>query len=172
MKLLIKLIVIASILFIFPGSDKAEGDIESRDQILDLVEDAAHAQISLSEKWRSMNEIKKILAPYLTEKYMERYLKENLVSEEGRFMTYGSDFSPYFIPFFAFTSETKVITEKNKAYVFEYFDGSDIGPVSYPSHYEGLLLKKVDGSWKVSKYLYDDIPKAIIKKANKPSGKF
>ncbi|WP_075981095.1 DUF3993 domain-containing protein [Bacillus massilinigeriensis] len=167
MRLLLKLIIVASVMFIFPGADKAEGDIDSREKVMKLLEDAYLAQVSLNEKPRSMKEIKQILSPYFTEGYMKLFLKENLVSEKGKYLTYGSDFAPYYVPFFAFTNRTKVVIEEKRSYVFEYFPDSDVGPVTYPSHYEGLLFKKISGKWKISNYLYDTIPKRVIEKAKR-----
>lgn len=166
MKIILKLMVIAIALFIFPYSEKAEGDIESREMVINLLKDAANAQISLSEKPRTMSEIRDILSPYFTKEYRKLYLKGNLISTEGKYMTLGSDFAPFAIPFFAFTGETKVVIEVNEIYVIEYFSGSRIGPITYQSHYEGIKLKKVDGKWRVAAYLPDRIPERIITKAN------
>ena len=94
------------------------------------------------------------------------FWKENIFDEEGEFVTYGSDFAPYYIPFFQFSNETKVVISPESIYVFEFFPASTDGPVGYDDHYEGVLLKENDGGWKADEYLYDNIPHSILEKAD------
>jgi hypothetical protein len=72
----------------------------------------------------------------------------------------------FYIPFFHYSDETKVIFSPESIYVFEYSPATTDGPVAYEDHFEGVLLKKVDGGWKVVEFLYNNIPDSILVKAN------
>lgn len=145
-------------------SPKAETKLPSKHDVFRFLEDAFQVQVSLSELPRTKEEIGSLLNPYFSNDYQRIFLAENLFEEEGKYLTYGSDFPLLYVPFFQYSEETKVIYDDNRIYVFEYFPASTEGPVGYESHYEGLLLKKVDGTWKVDQYLYNDIPKSILDK--------
>lgn len=151
--------------FMIPSIAKAESDLLNKQAVYQYLQAAFHSQVSLSEKHRSMVEVRDILSPYFTDEYNELFLEENLVSENGKYITYGSDFVIYFIPFFSYSEETKVVWDKDHIYAFEFFPKTDEGPVSYNSHYEGVRIDKVDGTWKVAEFLYDNIPAEIIEQA-------
>ncbi|WP_059169971.1 DUF3993 domain-containing protein [Bacillus sp. FJAT-27445] len=144
---------------------EAEGSQMGRDEVFSLLKNAFEAQLSLGEQLRPMSEVEAILSPYFTDSYNKLFLDANLVEENGLYVTYGTDFGQYYIPYYEFSENTKVVVENNKAYVFEFFPENTDGPVGYESHYEGLLLKKSAGMWKVSQYLYNEIPDSIIKQA-------
>jgi hypothetical protein len=55
-----------------------------------------------------------------------------------------------------------VIKRSNGIYVFENFPANTEGPVSYDKHYEGLLIRKIKGVWKIDQYLYNNIPTEIL----------
>ncbi|RDU38403.1 hypothetical protein DRW41_02230 [Neobacillus piezotolerans] len=159
------LLICAFILFlpIMPLYTEAETSGEMRrDEAFSILRKAFEAQLSLGEQLRTREEVDAILAPYFTDAYKELFLETNLVEEEGKYITYGTDFGQYYIPYYGFSDNTKFVAGKNKAYVFEFFPESNDGPVGYKSHYEGLLLVRSDEGWKVSKYLYDDIPDSVI----------
>jgi hypothetical protein len=159
-------------LFVNPVSIFAKSTFESREQILDFLQKAFQAQVELSEKERSLKEIEAILSPFFSESYQKVFLQENLFDINGKYITYGSDFAPYYIPFFQFSERTKVASLHDKIYVFEYFPGNVEGPVSYESHFEGILIERVADSFKVSEYLYDNIPNEIVnQKQNEASRK-
>ncbi|MBU8877634.1 DUF3993 domain-containing protein [Bacillus sp. FJAT-29790] len=158
--------VVVAFILMFPSLSKADVELSNEQVVLQFLDTAFQAQVSLSEKERSMDEINELLSPYFTEDNKKQFLAENLVSENGRYLTYGTDAPLFYIPFFTFSDETKVVWTKYKIYVFEYFPENDEGPVSYESHYEGLILVKENGKWKVAEYLYDDIPKEIIRKSS------
>jgi hypothetical protein len=149
-----------------PFSPQATTDLNSQNEVFAFLKDAYKAQVSLSEKERTKGEIKKILDPYFTPEYQELFWKENIQMENEKFLTYGSDFAQYYIPYYQFSDKTKVVITENEIYVFEFFPESKEGPVGYKSHYEGIYLKKLDREWKVDKYLYDQIPSDILHKAN------
>jgi hypothetical protein len=148
-----------------PLNTYAQSELNGREKVFNFLEEAFEAQVSLSEEGRTMAEIGEILDPYFTGDYKTKFIKENVVGQENDYMTYGTDFAPYYIPFYAFSEETKVVDMGNEIYVLEYFPGNGEGPVSYENHYEGLKLVKEKGSWKVADYMYDNIPEEVIKKA-------
>jgi hypothetical protein len=160
------LIFLVLIIYFLPDSPKASEDqLDNREKVFQFLEMAFQAQIALSEKDRTMEEIEEILNSYFTKQYQQKFLEVNLHQENGKFFTYGTDFGQLYIPFFAFSDNTKIVIEKEKIYVFEYFPKNLQGPVGYDAHYEGLLIDKVDEQWKISQYLINQIPESIIKKA-------
>jgi hypothetical protein len=132
---------------------------------MQFLESAFNAQVSLSEQERSMAEVEAVLQPFFTDSFKRHFIKENIVEENGKYITYGSDFAPYYIPFFEFSNATKVVFLQGKIYIVEKFPASKDGPVSYETHYEGLELVKEDGSWKVNELLHDNLPVEVVKKA-------
>jgi hypothetical protein len=155
--LLVFVIVLATPIQAFGLENK-----EDPEEIFQLLKKAFEAQVSLSVQDRTLDEVEAILNPYFTDRYMKMFLDENLVENNGKYATLGSDFALYFIPFFDYSTKTKVKTYNQQLYVYQYFPASDEGPVSYESHYEGLLLEKEAGVWKVSEYLHDFIPKQVF----------
>jgi hypothetical protein len=153
------------LVWIQPLNTNAETQVLDRAQVFELLEEAFDAQVSLSEKGRTMAEIEGILNPYFAEHYKSMFIKENVIGQENQYQTYGTDFAPYYIPFYGFSDKTKVVNMENEIYVLEYFPGNAEGPVSYESHYEALKLVNENGSWKVSEYLYENIPEEVIKEA-------
>lgn len=159
------LLFISILIWIVPLNTYAQSESMNREQVFEFLGEAFEAQVSLSEQGRSMDEIEGMLEPYFTENYKSLFIKENVVGQEDQYQTYGTDFAPYYIPFYAFSENTKVVNMKNEIYVLEYFPGNAEGPVSYDNHYEGLKLVKEEGDWKVAEYMYDDIPEEVINKA-------
>lgn len=159
------ILLFSMLVSIMPLPTYAQSDLEGREEVFEFLEEAFHSQVSLSEQDRSLEEIKEVLHPYFTESYSSMFMEENVVGQENSYRTYGTDFAPYFIPFYAFTDKTKVVELEKEIYVLEYFPGNGDGPVSYESHYEGLKLVKDKDGWKVADYLYDEIPEEVIKKA-------
>lgn len=161
----LKLLFLLSFLLILPANAYANSDLDGRKDVFAFLGKAFDSQVSLSEKARTMEEIEAVLDPYFTEGYKSRFIDENVVGQENEYLTYGTDFAPYYIPFYAFSEKTKVVDLENEIYVVEFFPGNAEGPVSYEDHYEGLKLVKNDGSWKVADYLYDEVPQEVIDKA-------
>lgn len=153
------------LLFLVPANAFAKSSLDGREEVFAFLEKAYDSQVSLSEKGRTMEEIEGILEPYFTESYKTRFIEENVVGQENEYQTYGTDFAPYYIPFYAFSEKTKVVEMENEIFVVEYFPGNAEGPVSYEDHYEGLKLVNEDGNWKVAQYLYDEVPQEVINKA-------
>ena len=161
----LKLLFLLSFLLILPANAYANSDLEGREDVFAFLGKAFDSQVSLSEKVRTMEEIETVLDPYFTKEYKSRFIDENVVGHENEYQTYGTDFAPYYIPFYAFSDNTKVVEMENEIYVVEFFPGNAEGPVSYDDHYEGLKLVMSEGSWKVAEYLYDEVPQDIIEKA-------
>ncbi|MDP4086220.1 MAG: DUF3993 domain-containing protein [Bacillota bacterium] len=156
------------LLFIFisvPLSPQAKTGLETKSEVFDFLKDAYKAQISLSERGRTKEEISSILNPYFTEDYKKAFWQANIHKADGKFLTYGTDFAQYYIPYYQFSDKTMVVIHPNEIYVFEYFPENLEGPVGYKSHYEGLYLIKVDDEWKIDQYLYNRIPRKIINEA-------
>lgn len=162
-----KALIVAVSLFLLPVHIyAASSNTDNRDTVFEFLQDAFRAQVSLSEKDRNLEEVKELLAPYFTNEYMELFLKENLVEENGKYFTLGTDFALYYIPFFEFSDKTQLVRKQNQIYVYEFFPGNMEGPVTYENHYEGVLLEKKDGHLKVVRYL-PQIPDEIIQLGNK-----
>lgn len=154
--------IIIAIALIFPTITKAEKKLSNREDVFAFVQAAYEAQLSLGDKPRTMEEIEKILSPYFTEEAKRIFLEENLLTENNLFITYGTDFPFFYIPHFTYKDETKLSQFENEQYIFEFFPEMDEGPVSYESHYEGLLLTKSDGGWRIAEFLYNNIPEELI----------
>ena len=153
------------LLFLVPANTYAKSSLDGREEVFAFLGKAFESQVSLSEKGRTMEQIEGVLDPYFTEGYKTVFIEENVVGQENDYQTYGTDFAPYYIPFYAFSEKTKVVEMENEIFVVEYFPGNAEGPVSYEDHYEGLKLIKEDGNWKVAQYLYDKVPQEVINKA-------
>jgi len=158
-----KAVFLATVLLLLPVHANANGNFNDRAQALVFLQEAFKAQVKLSEKERNYLEIEKILTPYFSQEYIKMFLNENLVgTDDGKYITLGSDFALYYIPFFKFTEETKIVPYQHKMYVYEFFPSNEEGPVSYDSHYEGIILEQFDGQWKVSEIIFDKIPEQVI----------
>ncbi|MCA1040994.1 DUF3993 domain-containing protein [Bacillus infantis] len=158
--------VILAVMLPMAGAKAAEDHVlENRGEVLEFLESAFEAQTSLSEEPRSLEEIEAVLDPYFTDSYASLFLQENLSEEGEGNIIYGTDFGLYYIPFFEFTEETKVIIDSEKILVFEYFPGMNEGPAAYPGHYEGIRIEKTDSGWKVAEWLYDEAPRNILSSA-------
>lgn len=158
------IITIAVMIAAIPSHTYAERNTNKED-VYEFLQNAFQAQVELSGEERSMNEVDELLEPYFSEEAKDQFLKENLVSENGKYFTLGGDAAAYYIPFFTYSDNTKVVEEKGKVYVYEYFQENHERPVGYDSHYEGILLTEQGGKMKVVKFLGENIPGKIINKA-------
>lgn len=161
------LVLLLLLIFAYvPLSPQATSGLDTKSDVFTFLKEAYQAQFSLSEKPRTKKEVNKVLDPYFTSRYKKAFWKENIHNVDGKFITYGTDFARYYIPYYHFSDKTMVVIHPNEIYVFEYFPENMDGPVGYKSHYEGLYLININGEWKVDKYLYNQIPKEIINEAN------
>jgi hypothetical protein len=159
------LLLLLIILLLLPLSPNAKVNISTKKEVFSILQDAFKVQVSLSEQTRTKEEINDLLNPYFSKSYQKLFWDENVFEEEGKFVTYGTDFALYYIPFFQYSDETKMIISQDNIYVFEFFPASTDGPVGYEDHYEGILLKKENEGWKIDEFLYNNIPDSILKKA-------
>ena len=121
-----------------------------------LLQNAFKTQVALSEKPRSMEEVKESLKRYFTPEYTNDFIEMNVqenMDGEG-YLAYGTDFALYYIPFFTYDENTKVgyDSDLNQWYVYEWFEESSDGPVTYNGHYEAVGLTFEDGRWAVDDY--------------------
>lgn len=126
-----------------------------REQVLSLVQEALNDQGSLSEEVRTKKEIKEKLNKHFTEEFAEKFIQANVTKVDGGYMAFGSDFAPYYIPFFSYDDNTEVIYGKDSEYIYvqETFEASE-GPVSSGKQVEVVTLKKEKDAWKVTDVSY------------------
>ncbi|WP_243298786.1 DUF3993 domain-containing protein [Bacillus litorisediminis] len=136
----------------------------SRGQAITLVQDTFSAQVSLSEKPRTIEEVIAILDPYATSEFRQSFLEANLVNVDGKYQTFGSDFAPFYIPFFAFNQDTKFALADKKAYVYEMFAANSDGPVKYKEGFRGVELQLTEDGWKVHNILSPEEMLPVIEK--------
>jgi Protein of unknown function (DUF3993) len=158
------ILTIAVMIAVIPSQTYAERTTD-KEEVYEFLQNAFQAQVELSGEERSMNEVNELLDPYFSGEAKNQFLKENLVSENGKYFTLGSDSAANYIPFFTYSENTKVVEESGNVYVYEYFPENHEGPVGYESHYEGVMLTKHGEEIKVAKFLGENIPDKIIKKA-------
>ncbi|KAB2337333.1 DUF3993 domain-containing protein [Cytobacillus depressus] len=168
---LLKLIlpVVIALAAIQPTLTKADANI-SNEELFAFVQAAFQAQVSLSEKSRSLDEVNEMLIPFFTKETINVFSEENLFSEDGLFITYGTDFPQYYIPFFTYTDETKIVRQGDEIFLYEFFPESNDGPVSYESHYEGIKLVKSGEKWKVADFLFDVPEELLIQEEKEVTG--
>lgn len=135
----------------------------SKKEVFKLLQKAYLVQVSLSDEQQTMEEIIDQLSPYFEDKIMTDFLEENLIFENGKYLTLGTDYAIYYVPYFSYSEKTMFHDDGEKIFVYEYFPKKDNGPISYESHYEGVLLKNNEGNWKIAD-IYKDFPIENIKK--------
>ncbi|MBD1381277.1 DUF3993 domain-containing protein [Metabacillus arenae] len=168
MKKLVGILVMSMISFVvvFQGSAasvKASGEELNRDEAFSFLQKAFDAQVSLTGEERSYSEMESVLSPYFTTEMSEKYLKENAVKEGDQWIVYGSDFTPYTIPFYDYNQQTKVISNEKEAVVFQFYPASTEGPVGYEDHYAAVKLQKKNGNWKITE-INEQKEKPVIEK--------
>ncbi|MFJ7829895.1 DUF3993 domain-containing protein [Peribacillus sp. NPDC046944] len=128
-----------------------------REQVFSLMQEALNDQGSLSEEIRTEKDIKGKLNDHFTEEFIDKFYKANVVQVEGGYMAFGSDFAPYYIPFFSYDDHTEVIYGENLDYMYvqESFEASEGGPVTSGKHVETVTLKKENDVWKVADVSYE-----------------
>lgn len=136
--------------------------IQEEGEIFDFVKSAFTAQVSLSEKGRSLKEVELILEPYFSDSFIHLFLKENIVEESGQYLTYGSDFAPHYIPFFTYSDETKIVNHNDSIFVVEFFPTVTDGPVTYDGHYQAVEMERTEKGLKIIKIWYENIPDAVL----------
>lgn len=152
-----------------PEVELLEQDWQS-EEIFEFLKSAFMSQVALSEEGRSMEDVMAILEPYFSVSYIDLFLKENIVEENGQYFTYGSDFALYYLPFFSYSDETKVVYDQKSIFVVEYFPAVTEGPVSYEGHYEAIELDRSGSGLKITDVWYENIPEHVLESAYPNSG--
>ncbi|MDQ0860411.1 DUF3993 domain-containing protein [Bacillus sp. V2I10] len=150
-------------LILFYGFGHAGSAQSSFDQeeAADLTREAAQTQLTLTENERSLEEIEKTLDPYFTDKFIDGYMKENVHKGEDKYIVYGSDFTPFGIPFFNYEENMKFGSENRKLKLYQFFPAEEEGPVSYDDHFETVEFIEEDGTYKISSiHSSEEEPKA------------
>lgn len=163
MKVLLMIFIIFFALSQHEYAKAEEPKGKSQSEILSHVQNAFDAQISLTEKPRSKEEMNDILEEFFVESFINVYFKENVESLNNQYIVYGTDLPKHTIPFFQYDGDTVIEIENRHAMVYEYFEANHDGPVSYEDHYEVVFLKKINNDWKVSK-IENDVNKPTLKK--------
>ncbi|MBY0097704.1 DUF3993 domain-containing protein [Mesobacillus maritimus] len=141
---------------------QSEDFIQDKQGIFEHLKSAFMAQVSLSEKGRSLKEVGLILEPYFSNSFIELFLNENIVEESGQYLTYGSDFAPYYIPFYSYSDKTRVVNHNDSIFVVEYFPAVTEGPVNYEGHFQAVEMEREEKGLKVTKIWYENIPEEVL----------
>ncbi|MDX5474101.1 MAG: DUF3993 domain-containing protein [Bacillaceae bacterium] len=126
----------------------------SRDEILDKLQEAFHAQYMLSEKYREKSEIEELLSNYFTKEYIEKFSNEHLYKEEEGYITYGTDFAIFYVPFYSYDDDTKIKYDarSNVYHIYEFFPTEVSRPSLFPDHYQWVSIVKGPDGWKIYDY--------------------
>lgn len=149
---------LASVLLLLSGGVTASAEGLHREEVLSLIHDAMENQVSISEEVRSKEEIEGKLEKHFTGDFIEKFVQANVVKVDGGYTAFGSDFAPYYIPFFSYDKNTDIVYGKkgDVIYVQEEFQDNGDGPVSMEIHVEAVTLKKENGAWKVKDVKYEN----------------
>lgn len=166
-RLTLLLMVIALIGIMITPINTYAAELLDKHGIKELLKKADEAQYTLSEKHYSWDEALHTLTPYMTDKFATAFMDEHLFSEEEGYIFYGTDFSLYLIPRYAFNEKTKIVVSKDekKIYIYEKFNGT--GPVTFKDQYEVVTFVQENNQWKIDdisflKELPDEIQKGSI----------
>lgn len=148
---------VISVLILVEGSLTATAEGIHREEVLSLVQKALINQGSISEEVRTEKEIKEKLNQNFTKEFTEKFYQANVMKVEGGYMAFGSDFAPYYIPFFSFNENTEIIFGESSEYIYvqEKFEESEEGPTTSKNHYESVTLKNENNVWKVDDVSYE-----------------
>ncbi|MBM6617626.1 DUF3993 domain-containing protein [Bacillus suaedaesalsae] len=148
------LIVITIIGIMFMPKEMYAAKPMDIEEIKALLKSADDAQYSLTEKHYSWEEALHTLTPYMTEEFATAFMNEHLFSEEEGYIYYGTDFSIYHIPHYAFNDRTTVVmsADQTKIFVYELFSGT--GPVMFKNQYEVVTFVYENETWKINNISY------------------
>lgn len=145
---------------------KASSDYKlSEQETFELLEKAFEAQVSLNDKYRTFKEVKATLSPYFGKEYISKFMNENVVFENEGYITYGTDFARFYVPFFSYSDLTKIVYDdkEKKMYVYEFFSANKEQPVLYGDHYEMLTLKYEEKKWIITEWTHSKDKSSLIK---------
>ncbi|KMY45152.1 hypothetical protein AC622_13700 [Bacillus sp. FJAT-27916] len=154
-----------AIFIVFPLLNVKADRPLSEEEAFRFLQEAFDAQLAITENPRSMEEIEESLGRYFTKEYTKDFIEMNVkenMDGEG-YLAYGTDFALYYIPFFTYDENTKLgyDTERDKWYVYEWFEESSEGPVSYDGHYEAVGLTFKDNEWAIDDYQISFDPEGL-----------
>ncbi|MFC3884295.1 DUF3993 domain-containing protein [Bacillus songklensis] len=164
---IVSVFLLLSFIMIQPA--KAKVQQPTRERVFEILHAGFQAQVKLGEKHVTKQQAVSILSPYFDSSYIQRFLDENLVKEAQGYITYGSDYALYYIPYFSYDDLTNVMYDPKhqKIYVYEHFPAVTDGPVTYGDHYELMVLRKQHSSWKIEQYVYsEEVPKEVTSSKN------
>ncbi|WHX68402.1 DUF3993 domain-containing protein [Peribacillus frigoritolerans] len=149
---------LASVLLFLSGGVTASAEGLHREEVLSLIHDAMENQVSISEEVRSKEAIEGKLEKHFTGDFIENFVQANVVKVDGGYTAFGSDFAPFYIPFFSYDKNTEIVYGKkgDVIYVQEEFQDNGEGPVTMEKHVEAVTLKKENGAWKVKDVKYEN----------------
>lgn len=133
----------------------------TQEEVFTFLQEAFQAQSSLTSEFRTYEEVQQVLAPFFHSDYANTFLEENLIKEKDGYIVFGSDFALYFVPFYSYTDETKILFDQNekKIFVYELFKAPESGPVAYKDHYEVITIEKINSNWLITDLqLQDEAP--------------
>lgn len=147
---------VVSVLLLLGGLPATAEEGIHREKVLSLVQEALNDQSSLSQEVRTKKDIKEKLNNHFTEEFADKFMEANITKVEGGYMAFGSDFAPYYIPFFSYDDNTEVIYGEDSKYIYvqEAFEATEGGPVSSGKHVEVVTLKKENNVWKIADISY------------------
>ncbi|MBO0997059.1 DUF3993 domain-containing protein [Bacillus sp. SD075] len=149
---------LASVLLFLSGGFTASAEGLHREEVLSLVQDAMKNQSSISEEVSTKEEIEEKLDKHFTGDFIEKFVQANVVKVDGGYTAFGSDFAPYYIPFFSYDKNTEIVYGENGDFIYvqEEFQGTGDGPASMEKHVESVTLKKENNIWKVMDVKYEN----------------
>ncbi|MCA1029865.1 DUF3993 domain-containing protein [Bacillus timonensis] len=165
--LLTVVLIIGSNAFLQPTYAK-ETTLSTRSETLQFLKDAFQAQLKLNHGYRNYEEVVNVLDPYFSYDFIKLFSEENLYKEEQGYITYGTDFARYYIPFYSYSGKTHVVFEEDKIHVYEFFEANKEGPVTYQDHYEIVSLAKGGNGWRIYQIEYHDVLPTFSSNETKP----
>lgn len=147
---------VVSVLLLLGGLPATAEEGIHREKVLSLVQEALNDQSSLSQEVRTKKDIKEKLNNHFTEEFADKFIEANVTKVEGGYMAFGTDFAPYYIPFFSYDDNTEVTYGEDAKYIYvqEAFEATEGGPVSSGKHVEVVTLKKENNVWKIADVSY------------------
>ncbi|MGY3715035.1 DUF3993 domain-containing protein [Sutcliffiella cohnii] len=166
-----KVVVFSSciiLLFVINSPRILANEYLTEEEVIHFVKNASNAQLSLTEKNRSLQEVEAILNPYFSNLYIQYFLEEHLQKERGGYRTSGTDFTIFYVPFFTYTDQTEIIYDEQESsiHIIEFFP-KDLEHLSlYEDHYESITMRKMDDEWKITQYDFVYEKPAILSEPN------
>lgn len=136
------------------------------EHLINMVQESHQAQLNLVNEISSREEVLSNLSPYFSTPFIEKLLTEHLLETKYGPMILGTDFSPYFIPFFSYDEKTKVtISQSSKiatiSEVFHLFDMDGIE--SSTGRLTTVYLESRENGWIITNIEMKDVSTKIRK---------